>query len=159
MGGTKRLLTNRLQVDHRHVFSITDWFYNRDPNELLTNKLIGFNCFVTDDTRIWGANPNWKEDLVKVKWDDLKLVFRVPPVVGSSVEIGGEHPRSYEFEVAEDVAVLAGMFRACAKLRVEDLGNGEENPGVVWLARGVGVVKFENGTGRVEELFEYEIPE
>lgn len=52
------------------------------------------------------------------------------------------------------ISVRAGTFDAL-ELRIKD-GNGEESK--VWLAKGVGVVRWERASGRVEELDRFKIP-
>jgi hypothetical protein len=52
------------------------------------------------------------------------------------------------------LTVRAGTFDTL-ELRIKD-GNGEESK--VWLAKGVGVVKWERASGRVEELDRFKIP-
>ena len=52
------------------------------------------------------------------------------------------------------ITVRAGTYDAL-ELRIKD-GNGEESK--VWLAKGVGVLKWERASGRVEELDRFKIP-
>lgn len=52
------------------------------------------------------------------------------------------------------ITVRAGTFDT-VELHIKD-GNGEESK--VWLAKGVGVIKWERASGRVEELDSYKIP-
>ena len=52
------------------------------------------------------------------------------------------------------ITVRAGTFDTL-ELRIKD-GNGEESK--VWLAKGVGFIKWERASGRVEELDRFKIP-
>lgn len=85
------------------------------------------------------------------------------PLLGGWVDPGGQRPERYRYEFAatgwEWVTVPAGRFLA---LRVESVATrpgGSTFPQVRWFCPGVGIVRWERGTGRrgpsVWELTEF----
>jgi hypothetical protein len=57
----------------------------------------------------------------------------------------------------ESVAVPVGTFSDCVRIDVARQTDGSETS-TVWLAKGVGLIKWRRATGRTDELTEYQTP-
>ena len=63
-----------------------------------------------------------------------------------------------EVEGFEDIEVPAGKFQECLKIRIKTKwDSGKEYVEYVWLAKGVGLVKWKKATGRLDELLYFKL--
>lgn len=80
-------------------------------------------------------------------------MLKLPPRIGDTTVIkDGENTRRFIVEAFEDLRVPAGLFKRCARIRIEDTWPDTESTGDVWLAEGIGMIKWHRVTGRVDEL-------
>jgi hypothetical protein len=124
-----------------------------------TEGLAVVHCFWEDDVK----NVNFEKDAV--------LILKDAPEKGQSVEChippvaqqGHECTMRITVDGTEDVTVPAGTFKDCLKIKVEEIcspgkqGDAITYTGWVWLAKGVGVVKWVRTTGRVELLTAFKL--
>lgn len=95
----------------------------------------------------------------EVTKDDFQLFLVLPLQVGHRTKVTlGEARQQYVVTVKafETVEVPAGTFADCARIEMAVAGTTAAESHF-WLAPGVGMVKWERGTGETEELTDYSI--
>lgn len=92
----------------------------------------------------------------------MQLMVALPPKVNAPVvvEIDPRERWSCEYVVdaIETVSVPAGTFPGSARITFTTTMNTVTERARAWLAPGVGLVRWERATGRIDELVSYEIP-
>lgn len=143
----------------------------RNPDALISTTSLGLGLYTKDADGIATLRCFFKNGLNSLNAASLArraTILKTSPEAGQAAVIpdaDGSFKRTYRIEGVEDVTVPAGTFKACVKMKTEEIEvrkPPEENvvlTGTVWLAKGVGVVKWIRATGRVEELAAYKLAE
>lgn len=150
-GKTERhtLLLRRHESHGRSYF----YFDEDGDNNLLTGCMCGHGAYDLVGNGIRTAKVSWRDDLDHVQLDGAQLMLNLPPRVGDATVIkDGGNTRRFVVEAFEDVRVPAGLFERCARIRIEDEWPSVQYTGRVWLADGIGMIKWHRGTGRTDEL-------
>lgn len=153
-------LTRKVKVDRGYTFVATDLERISDDSELVgMHSLMLRSPEYTDSAGIWMGTAVWKAEVVVSKLDDLIMVVRLPARQGDTIELNDDGlVTTVTVERREDIEVPAGRFSNCIKLRVQGSLSSDGRPAFSWYADGVGLVRQEKSTGRVEELVAYYIP-
>lgn len=153
----------------------------RNPNADIGSNGIGRGLYSSVDGNIGAIECGLKTAINATPLKDWTIILKNPPEVGQNAErkIPAE-TLTWKVEGFEDVTVPAGTFKKCVKIKTEEivperkrpefrLPNGEVVPattepekrysGYAWLAKGVGMVKWQRHTGRVDELTGFKLSE
>lgn len=155
----------------------------REPAAIIGVNGIGRGLYFNKDGNVSVVMCLLKSAINATSFKEAVLMLKNPAEVGYKVE-GKTHDnqmvRTWTIVGLEDVTVPAGTFKQCLKLEIDEVWpehkmpnqrqpTGEVKPGemvpekkykdVAWLAKGLGMVKWIRGTGRVDELSEFKIAE
>ncbi len=136
------------------------YFKETDGSELIGPNMFGLGLFYWDVDGLYTIESFWESDIDKVHC--LQRQKLMPKTNNQNIEIEyfGENSNPVyhlTLEATENVIVPAGQFKDCLKIRVLTKWDGnEEYISYVWLAKGVGLVKWIKDTGRIEELLKFE---
>jgi hypothetical protein len=90
----------------------------------------------------------------------MQLMVALPPKVNAravvQIDPRQRWSREYVVDAIETVKVPAGTFTGSARVTTHDSGSTDRAR--AWLAPGVGLVRWERETGKIDELVSYEIP-
>lgn len=147
--------------DGTKVFYFLDTSEKDEANPIIGSNMFGLGAYFFDNSGLWTIEAFWKEDLQKIDLVQRQLLLNSPLTPPSSTTLTGQQSNPITTVVVErfeDVSVAAGEFQHCVKLKIiTKWDSGKEYLSFVWLARGVGLVKWRKGTGRVEELTGYQL--
>lgn len=149
-------------VRHRtpfgHLYFFAEDGQSEDPSPLLSANMFGLAGYLTTATEVLTVQAEFLDGFQAEPSAYVQTLLRVPPKVGDSLEFR-ESGLTYRLEVRgrEDVAVPAGRFKDCLKLKIDHIGEGGSKESFVWLAEKVGMVRWQRVTGRVDELVRYEM--
>ena len=139
-----------------------------NPDTLIGIATFGRGLYVKKDGAIGTVECFMKKDVSAIKLDAPTMIIKNPPKTGDEAELSmstGNMKITCRIEGNEDVTAPAGTFKDCLKIKTEEIHTKqppEKNivyTGCVWLAKGVGVVKWQRETGRVDELVSYKLAE
>lgn len=155
----------------------------RNPMALIGTRGIGRGLYFKRNGEIAALECLMRGEINALKFDRAIVILKNPPQTGQTAEAktqDGLIVNTWTVEGFEDIAVPAGTFKQCVKLKLEEkvlerkvpelhLPSGEIKPartepekkltGYAWLALGVGLVKWQRVTGRVDELSAYKLAE
>ncbi len=143
----------------------------RNPDAVIATTSFGLGLFVKEGDGIATMACFFKSNLNSLNAASLArrvTILKHAPETGQAAEIpdaDGTFKRTFRVEGKEDVTVPAGTFNDCVTIKTEEIQVRKpplENivaAGTVWLAKGVGVVKWVRATGRVDELAAYKLAE
>jgi hypothetical protein len=116
-------------------------------------NMFGLGLYRRTPDGIETADARWRSDIGEISKASFQPMLSLPPAPGTTVTWRTESVDRSSVTVVgwESVTVPAGTFDPALHL---DLGG----KGEAWLAPGVGLVRWELVTGRVEELESWSIP-
>ncbi len=150
------------------VFFFVDEADSRNPDAIVSTNSFGLGLFVKTPEGIATLPCFFRNELKAVKKgaaaNPVMLLAKVPEK-GRIIDAIDAARTKFKFDIEgyEDVTVAAGTFKECLKLKINEIQvktTAEKNvefTSTVWLAKGVGVVKWIRGTGRVDELAAYKL--
>ena len=143
------LALRAIQVDDRTVYGFYD-IGERIEGQLLMGNMFGDELFRRDGDVLYVADEHSP--------DEEHVLLRFPLRAGETTEyrVGSRVTRT-TVAGEEQVTVPAGTFDCLRLTVVVEYDSGKESPHTVWLARGVGLVKWKRSTGRLDELVHYAI--
>lgn len=117
-------------------------------DRILVGNMFADELFRRDGSQVFVADES--------RPDDEHLLFGLPLRVGdeTSYKVGVRETR-LRVVAREEVTVPFGCFDAWRLELTETPASGREAVSSVWLAPGVGLVRWERSTGRVDELLHY----
>lgn len=125
----------------------------------LVAPTFGLGAFVARADGLYTADALRADDLPSIPKSAFHKLVGLPAKVGAVekaiVPAKGIVPgiaQTYRVGAIEPVTVPAGTFEGCVRLDIETIIDGEKDVSSVWLAPGIGPVKFRRATGRVDEL-------
>lgn len=139
----------KLRVDERTVLAFYD-LGERIEGQLLMGNMFGDELFRRDGDVLYVADEHRPEE--------EHVLLRFPLRAGDTTEyrVGSRLTRT-TVEGEDQVTVPAGTFDTLRLSVVVIYDSGDESRHTVWLARGVGLVKWKRATGRLDELVHYAI--
>ena len=129
------------------------YFITDDGNTLLTGCMCGLGIYGPVEGGIKTAKVSWLDELDRAGMGGAQLMLRLLPKTGDiTLLTDGDNKLRFEVEGFEDVVVPAGSFKDCVKIGIRDTWPDKEYTARIWLARGIGLVKWHLATGRIDEL-------
>ncbi len=168
---TDTLVLKTVHAADADVFYCVEEKSVRNPDAILGTTSIGLGTYIKAPDGIATLDTFLKFEvnaLTKGRLAEAVTIVKNTPETGAVIVVPSPKKamnHTYTVEGSEDVTVPAGTFKDCLKIKLEEIHLAtppEKNivySGTVWLARGVGVVKWIRGTGRVEELVSYKLAE
>ncbi|MEM6342428.1 MAG: hypothetical protein AAF927_01060 [Bacteroidota bacterium] len=127
-----------------------------DPNSIIGSNMFGLGSYSITKDGIVNAETFWWRDLAKL--DQLvpqlllpkKFRLQNPPILQLDA---GKAQKTVKFLSLEDVSVPQGKYKNCLKVHIKTVwDSGTVYNEYIWLAKGVGMVKWQKTTGRIDEL-------
>lgn len=118
---------------------------------IIGSRSFGRGVYAVDATAIRTWEAFWVGEARDAQKGEGEVLLALPPRIGAKSKAGGAELVVEGFEA---VKVPAGLFEGCVSIATRSEGKD----GHVWLAPGVGMVKWVRITGRVDELVRYRIP-
>lgn len=136
------------------------YFVEEGDSKALFGCMFGLGAYRMDDDGIQTAVADWVDDaLERVSFDDGQRMLKLPPQIGDETILrNGDCTLHLTVEGFEDVTVPAGAFQNCVRIRIEEVWPDKKYTGHVWLAEGVGMIRWHKGTGRIDELTSFSKP-
>ena len=168
---SKSVVIKTLKVADTDVFYFIAEKDVRNPNAILGAESFGLGGYVKRPDGIATLDTFFRNELnafTKVQISAAVTIVKNTPEPGAVAVVASPKKQmnhTYRVEGHEDVTVPAGVFKDCLKIKIEEihLATPPEKEivytGTIWLAKGVGMVKWIRGTGRVDELASYKIPD
>lgn len=130
---------------------------------LIGNPLMGLGAFRRRGDVLLTYKATVKRELTAFDPEGGQGLLRFPLKEGDARAVETpDKQRRITTKVAgrEEVVVPAGTFKDCFRIEIEDAWpeRGKTYPGTIWLACGVGAVKWIRSTGRVDELVSFAFP-
>ena len=95
----------------------------------------------------------WKYELKEANLDYFETLFPAKISFDTIYKYqDGEEKRKYRFNAFEDVCIKDKIYKDCLKLIITQDWKTVQYIDTVWFFKGIGVVKWLRGTGRLEEL-------
>jgi hypothetical protein len=162
--GTETLVVKSAKQAGVELFYFIRENESNNPQALLASTSLGLGVYVKQEGGIATLECYDKSTLNRLVPKIPTLILKVRPEAGQSFTVAhGDLKHTYRVEGREDVVVAAGTFKDCLKLKLEEIEKRAPpapdvtRTGFVWLAQGVGVVKWQRVTGRVDELNAYKL--
>jgi hypothetical protein len=83
---------------------------------------------------------------------EFDQILPLPPRIGARGHSRGKYPQTYIIEAFEAVEVPAGKFKDALRVAIEGGAEHAKSRSTIWLARDVGLVRWEHSAGAVHEL-------
>jgi hypothetical protein len=155
--GIKLLTTNNLQGDIIYYFSSTNI-----ENSWINYSMFGLGGYVSINGSVYSIEVKHPEDIINIDFGQFQLLLPHHLKINQKIEFlieDGECIETLTFIGYESIQVPAGFFKDCLKITKEKKWiTGEDDKDIVWLARDVGLVKWQKSTGRIDVLVSYSIP-
>lgn len=141
-----------LLIKGKEIFYFDDNLFSDD------NTIIGSNSFC--DGVFYYENGNfifsplfWKYELKEANLDYFETLFPAKISFDTIYKYqDGEEKRKYTFIGFEDVYIKDKLYKDCLKLIITQDWKTAQYIDTVWFFKGLGVVKWLRGTGRLEEI-------
>jgi len=131
---------------------------DKGPGSVLAGNSFGLGAFSVEERGLSTLPASFVDKIDGLKAADRQLLLAYPLKTGAMTAVtSGKLNLQVTVVGPEAVEVPAGKFE-CVKLSVEEVWPDKRYQGYVWLARGVGVVKRQYATGRIDELVEHKAP-
>ena len=155
------MVVQRQIIDGAEIFYVVDQTKLSEPDPIIGTDLPGLGAYGWSTAGVVTGESFWKHELATVKPAAMQTMLQLPLQAGDVTEVvDGERTSTFTVAGFESVTVPAGTFDTCARIDVVRVWqNGNQYTGSFWLAPAVGLVKWQMGTGRVEALAAYTIPE
>jgi len=147
-------------VRHRTPFGPLFYFADelmKDPTPSLSANMFGLAGYTTTKTEVLTIPATYLNGFQREESAHAQTLLRLPLVIGASTELRDDGT-IVQLTVAgrESVTVPAGTFKDCARIEIHSQINSTKESSTVWLAEGVGLIKWSRATGRVDELTKYQ---
>jgi hypothetical protein len=155
-----------IRVDRRVLSDKTEVVYfadvtaaKRESFSIMPNNF-GLGCYFREKQDVYTIEAYMNHELEKVTSAGKQQLLPAELKVGTHLDLhrsGGDPKMTLEVQQSADVIkVPAGEYKDCVKIHIhETWASGKEYDSDVWLARGVGMVKWVRSTGRVDELVKF----
>jgi hypothetical protein len=109
--------------------------------------------FYYDNGRFIFSPLFWKYELKEANLDYFETLFPVKVSFGIVYKYqDGKEKRKYKFNGFENVYIKGKHYKDCLKLTITQDWKTSQYIDTVWFFKGIGVVKWLRGTGRLEEI-------
>ncbi len=151
--------TNDLVCKTQQTESGQTYFYFEDlvnGATIIGSNMFGLGSYQLRTEGIVTAETFWGRDLEELDQLSSQLLlpkkFKIqdPPVLEIDA---GSAQKTVNFLRLEDISVPAGEYKNCLKVHIRTVwDSGTVYNEYIWLAKGVGMVKWQRATGRIDEL-------
>lgn len=156
------VLVRRAQADGQELYYFVNELDATDANPYMGSSNIGDGAYAMRADGVYVAPVGFLAKVQGVSAESMQLMLALPPKVKAktSVEVDPNQHWSHDYVVdaIETVNVPAGTFQGSARLTLTSVADDGSETSKIWLAPGVGLVRWERASGRVDELVSYEIP-
>lgn len=127
-----------------------------NPSTIIGSNMFGLGSYKVDAEGIMALETFWRKDIEKL--DTLKPHLMLPKKFklqdSISLEIDNRSTLfTINFLALESITVPAGEFKNCLKVHIRSVwDSGTVYHEYIWLAKGIGMVKWQRTTGKIEEL-------
>jgi len=141
------------------VFYFADDQQMDDPSPLLFANMFGLAGYTTTRTEVLTIQASYFEGFKHARSAYVQTLLRLPLVLGDATQFRHRGaPVNVTVTGYERVTVPAGTFDDCIRIQIRDDPKSRDGESSVWLAKGVGLIKWHRKTGRIDELVRYEQP-
>jgi hypothetical protein len=143
-----------LLINGKEIFYFSDKLNdNIDDNEIIGSQAFCDGVFYYDQGNFVFSPIFWKNDLKKANLDYFDVLFPERISFDTIYKYqDGEEKRKYKFNGFENVDIKGRLFENCLKLTIIQDWKTAQYIDTVWFFKGVGVIKWLRGTGRLEEI-------
>ncbi len=143
-----------MRIEEKEIF-----YFDEDLSG--TSATVGPNLFCHgaiyfDEGKFMVAPIFWRDDFKTAKLSNFEMLFPNPVEFETPYKVMrvGKEQRTYLFGPMETITIGTRDYENCLKLTIlQDRGSSHYTD-IVWFQKGVGVVKWFRGTGRMEEIQE-----
>lgn len=160
----EKTYTDRVVVKSKKLGNATWFYFSKEEGGQESPLLIGnfpwSGAVRKQGQQILGYDASLVKWLDQFKAGKEQVFLKLPLKKGDRTEaavIGGQRKETFKVLDFEDVTVPAGTFKNCAKIQAIAQKTADP-PATFWLAPGVGLVKWQRFSGRVDVLTKYSIP-
>ena len=137
------------------------YFNDIDGTTLIAGNMFGLGLFLKDYDGLYGIEANSSYFISDIDCSQQQKILHNYINFFEEIEykgFNGDAKYLIEVEGFEDIEVPAGKFQECLKIRIKTKwDSGKEYVEYVWLAKGVGLVKWKKATGRLDELLYFKL--
>ncbi|MEO9532919.1 MAG: hypothetical protein ABJG68_15310 [Crocinitomicaceae bacterium] len=137
-------------------FGFYPWEYDPPFFFIYTNSFLGGISIIRNDS-VFFKEVEMENQLVNLK--SLEIEFLFPPLVetGAIYTTKNLFGRKIEYEIIEitNLSVLDNKYEDCIHIRKTVYYEDSEEVDNAWLAKDIGLVKWQKSTGRIELLQEF----
>ena len=148
----------------KDLFYFVDEEDKDKQNPLISSSNIGEGVYSVRADGIYTGVATFFEHTSKVQKNSMQLLLATPPKVHAKTTVMIDPRQNWTREhvvtAIETVKVPAGTFNGCVHLSITSKADDDDGAETsqAWLAPGVGLVRWERASGRVDELASFEIP-
>jgi hypothetical protein len=126
---------------------------------LLAGNMIGHGLYFKTDKTLNTVDAPFTRDAENSLGGKQQTMFTFPLAKGGTHAAAvGKGTWTYTVVGQEDVTVLAGTYKGCMKIKIDEVWPDKKYEGYAWLAKDVGLVKWQRSTGRIDELVSVKLP-
>jgi len=120
------------------------------------NSFLGGTSILRNDSLFLKAVEK-ESSLIKLKSLEFKLLFPNIIEIGQTYNSVNIYDKKVEYTIMSktDITILGTKYNDCIHIRKTEYWDKNKNVDNIWVAKNVGVVKWERSTGRVELLKKY----
>ena len=139
---------------------------NKDDENfrIIGSNIVGLGLYYFESDQLYTIESYWEDEVSKIQCPQKQLMIS-NDIINKNKVVEYASKQSdpiykLTFEGKEDVKVPAGEFHDCLKFKIMTKWTDQNNYlEYFWLAKNIGMVRWQRSTGRVEELLNYSIPE
>jgi hypothetical protein len=141
-----------ISIKGKDIFYFDDEL-NSDDIQLISSQSFCDGVFYFDNGSFIFSPITWKSELKQANLDYFEALFPKYVRIDTLYKYqDGEEKRKYRFEGFETVYIKGKSFKDCLKLTIIQDWKTAQYIETVWFKKGIGVIKWLRGTGRLEEI-------
>jgi len=136
--------------------SFYPWENDKQFFFISTNSFLGGTSILRNDSLFFKAVEK-ESSLIKLTSPELKLLFPNIIEIGQTYSSVNIYDKKVEYKIISktDITILDIKYNDCIHIRKTEYWDKNKNVDNIWVAKNVGVVKWERSTGRVEQLKQF----
>lgn len=139
-------------IKGKEIFYFDDNLYS-DDTTIIGSESFCNGVFYYDNGNFVFSPLFWKYELKEANLDYFETLFPVKISFDIVYKYqDAEEKRKYKFNGFEDVNIKGKLYKECLKLTITQDWKTAQYIDTVWFLKGVGVIKWLRGTGRLEEI-------
>jgi hypothetical protein len=143
-----------IQIEEKEIFYFSEDLGGTSPD--VGPNLFCHGAVYFEEGKFMVAPVFWKNDFKTTKLSNFEMHFPNPVEFETPYNVVrlGKEKRSYIFGPFETISIGTRDYENCLKLTIIQDWPYKQYTDIVWFQKGVGVVKWFRGTGRMEEILE-----